>query len=168
MPGRPDLFRVGGAGLAFASVVPGRGIVMAIQFTLGSVVVAAMAASSSDLASGRCGRCGGYSTVAAADCESEVVRRISRMRLMFMMIPLLIILTRTGPDFSFWQELLLAIGYMLSVSAAATSLGVAMFTWFRRSRQAALVAMLTWGWPIIPWLRWRRRLLVGRFRMLSR
>jgi hypothetical protein len=45
-----------------------------------------------------------------------------------------------------------AIGYMISVCAAAAGLGVAISMWFRRRLLAISIAMLVWLLPIVPWL----------------
>ena len=57
---------------------------------------------------------------------------------------------------------MIAIGYMLSVCAAAASLGVATsMLWFRRSQVASLIAMLVSVLPIIPWLAVATQVLPG-------
>jgi ABC-type transport system involved in multi-copper enzyme maturation permease subunit len=128
-------------------------LVVAIQLTLGSIVVAGIAASSpvGDLAR--------HAVSDSSGCRVWRMRIVFakwkgayRYALAFITIPSLIILARTGLDFSLWGAFMIAIGYMLSVCAAAASLGVAMSVWLRRGLFASLIAMLVWVLPIIPWL----------------
>jgi hypothetical protein len=125
--------------------------VIALEFALGSVVVAAMAASPPEPGLPR-----GVEDLAGFRLSPKqiVIAKWSgtfRFALMFISLPLFMIFTGIRVHSARWQELLLATAYMLAVSAAATSVGVVIFVWFGRSRQAVLVAVLTWGLAIIPW-----------------
>jgi hypothetical protein len=128
-------------------------LVVAIQLTLGSIVVAGIAASSraGDLARRAVNDSSGcrISPMGIVFAKWKVAFRYA---LAFIMIPSLIMFARTGFDFSLWGAFVIAIGYMLSVYAAAASLGVAMSVWLRRGLFAGLIAMLFWVLPIIPWL----------------
>ena len=125
--------------------------VLAIEFTVGTTVVVAIASAPADLVMP-----GGVASLSGARLSAGriVLAKWSgafRYALGFIMIPLSILFLRTVPDLRLWTGFPLLIGYMLAVSAAAASLGVAVFMTTLRRIHAVLVATVAWMLAIIPW-----------------
>ena len=116
--------------------------VLLLEYTLGLFIVAAIASSPSDLPRPHLAQ--NLSALRSSPARIVVAKWSSAFRfaLAFILIPIFAIFLATGPDLAHWQELLLLTGYMLAVSSAVTSLGIASFVWVRQGHHAVSLALI--------------------------
>jgi hypothetical protein len=116
-----------------------------LQFTVGLLLLVATAVTS--LAdSGRVGKVNLSMSVGLSPARIVLAKWLGACRLMPLVVlpPLLVVVGRAAAPSGDWRGLLVAVAYMLSMSAAAISLGVASAGWYwQRSRIYGLLAAFT-------------------------
>jgi hypothetical protein len=103
-------------------------------------------------------RAGGLAELQAADgrsCARLLIAKWSRSSRLVpgvLILPFLTASAGRGLESETWEPYLILLGFMLSVSLAAVSVGVAMFAFLRGRAWAPLATAAVWGLSIADWI----------------